>query len=484
MTTVAAPRVRPSLRRWAIVACVVLVPAAVHAIWDQIEANGFARYVQSLRDRGEPVDLRDERRPLASAQEREASRLYYAAGILAADSLPPATFPRQPALPKSRDALVDDLRALAAEDIPTATRDARLAAIDEYVRDGEPQLGLIDRASSLTFTRFSPERAEYSYLASDLSTLSALSSLRTDARSLRGDPSAADALFATLELQRVGGTVPWRSAGNWTAGSLRLLLERTRPDADALARLQKGYENVAAVNSMEAGMIRFRAQLIENVWPTTGRPQFSQRIEPRIGGRFDSAQDSLLFLLLRPWITSRVLAYLHQMDDAVRVAREPFPARLAETERRYPDPTFNARGPRPSPWIQWIQMRTHLPVWTNPEGLISALSVRTAARAAAQNRVAIVALAIERWRRAHDGAPPAVLRALTPTYLSAVPDDPFTGSPLRYAVDNSGYVVYSVGVNRKDDGGDIGEWQPDLRQNYPPAPENDIGIRVPLKPRT
>jgi hypothetical protein len=41
-----------------------------------------------------------------------------------------------------------------------------------------------------------------------------------------------------------------------------------------------------------------------------------------------------------------------------------------------------------------------------------------------------------------------------PTYLAAVPTDPFDGQPLRYKKLAKGYIVYSVGENGKDDGGD------------------------------
>jgi hypothetical protein len=63
-----------------------------------------------------------------------------------------------------------------------------------------------------------------------------------------------------------------------------------------------------------------------------------------------------------------------------------------------------------------------------------------------------VLIAITGYRHA-TGAPPATLQALTPTYLSAVPVDPFDGQPLRYARRGSDYVLYSVGPDGKDEGG-------------------------------
>ncbi|MBS3734657.1 MAG: hypothetical protein KGY99_07000 [Phycisphaerae bacterium] len=54
---------------------------------------------------------------------------------------------------------------------------------------------------------------------------------------------------------------------------------------------------------------------------------------------------------------------------------------------------------------------------------------------------------------AETGAYPDKLAALTPTYLQAVPTDPFTGEPLIYKRTDAGYVLYSVGENLDDDGG-------------------------------
>ena len=54
-------------------------------------------------------------------------------------------------------------------------------------------------------------------------------------------------------------------------------------------------------------------------------------------------------------------------------------------------------------------------------------------------------LAGERFRRAHNGALPTDLNELVPTYLPALPRDPFDGQPLRFKPRTTGYVVYSIG---------------------------------------
>jgi len=62
-----------------------------------------------------------------------------------------------------------------------------------------------------------------------------------------------------------------------------------------------------------------------------------------------------------------------------------------------------------------------------------------------------VHVAVQLFAR-EQGALPASAGDLVPKYLDAVPPDPFDGQPLRYARTASGYVVYSVGPDRKDGG--------------------------------
>ena len=67
-------------------------------------------------------------------------------------------------------------------------------------------------------------------------------------------------------------------------------------------------------------------------------------------------------------------------------------------------------------------------------------------------RTARVALAIQRYRLS-TGNLPDTLADIMPTYLKTIPKDPFDGRTLRYEKLETGFVVYSVGEDRRDDGG-------------------------------
>lgn len=86
-------------------------------------------------------------------------------------------------------------------------------------------------------------------------------------------------------------------------------------------------------------------------------------------------------------------------------------------------------------------------------------------------RLALLALAWEEHREA-EGAYPEDPQALVPDYLEALPADVFSGRPLVWPPEPDHRIVYSVGVNRKDDGGvDRGTPQS--------GDEDDIGWRLP-----
>jgi len=64
----------------------------------------------------------------------------------------------------------------------------------------------------------------------------------------------------------------------------------------------------------------------------------------------------------------------------------------------------------------------------------------------------LVGIALEVFRREH-GKYPESLSDLVPQLLPEVPADRITGEPVRFRIVNSQPLVYSVGADRKDDGG-------------------------------
>src|SRR5437016_7245659 len=82
-----------------------------------------------------------------------------------------------------------------------------------------------------------------------------------------------------------------------------------------------------------------------------------------------------------------------------------------------------------------------------------------------------VALAAERFRRDRKTWP-ATLGDLVPTYLATVPADPFDGQPMRMRRLPDGIVIYSVGPDLNDDGGEV---RADPNAGGQPK---DVGVRL------
>ena len=79
---------------------------------------------------------------------------------------------------------------------------------------------------------------------------------------------------------------------------------------------------------------------------------------------------------------------------------------------------------------------------------------RFTAETSAIVRCTVVAIAVQRYRLANNKLPTS-LDDLAPSYVDSVPIDPFTGNKLLYHFDEESYIVYSTGINRLDDNGNL-----------------------------
>jgi hypothetical protein len=81
-------------------------------------------------------------------------------------------------------------------------------------------------------------------------------------------------------------------------------------------------------------------------------------------------------------------------------------------------------------------------------------TVARAMRAETERSMVICAVALKRFSLRH-GAPPGSLDSLVPEFVSSVPVDYMDGKPLKYRLNaDKTFVLYSVGEDGKDDGGD------------------------------
>lgn len=83
--------------------------------------------------------------------------------------------------------------------------------------------------------------------------------------------------------------------------------------------------------------------------------------------------------------------------------------------------------------------------------------MESTAKAETQRDMVVAAIALYRYKKAH-GQYPEKLEELAPAYLTKLPVDWFVAKPMQYRKRSDGtYLLYSVGVDLKDDGGQPGE---------------------------
>jgi hypothetical protein len=81
--------------------------------------------------------------------------------------------------------------------------------------------------------------------------------------------------------------------------------------------------------------------------------------------------------------------------------------------------------------------------------------MRAISRATASLRATECLVAVRRWQLGHRGVPRDMKTAIQGSPLRAVPVDPYDGKPMRLTLLNGQPVVYSIGRDGKDDGGQV-----------------------------
>ena len=464
-----APESRtPRVRLAFIISAIVLLPFAVHAVWDQIEASLLAREVRALQARGEAINLMAQRSALPTAEERKAARLYAAAADLAAGS--------------ARDDPDTRLRrssALLESSLSLPTLYSRLDQLEHLYIEGEPALAVLDLASPLEFTGFGDHAPELTVNGSGLEELNSFNALRADLASARHQPDeAVRRIVESIRLQRTLPSAFYEGyATSRTFESLRLLVMTNTTPVPVLETLRQAYEQTPDRDRMAADLRNARARLIGDFWPyAPNLTPWALRLKPP---RQSGVVADLGFVALRPWITHRFRTMLPPMDEAIAVANGPWPAKLDAADalaRRYGIDPVQRSLPRAS----LLSRLGFFSAYIGPSNLEWGLPA--AGMTLARRRVALAVLAVEHYRRDHAEALPSSLAALVPTYLTQVPVDPFSGSAIRYVPQPDSYLMYSIDIDRKDDGGALyGTYTGHTRTAYDRR-ARDLGLRVPLNP--
>lgn len=135
-------------------------------------------------------------------------------------------------------------------------------------------------------------------------------------------------------------------------------------------------------------------------------------------------------------------AYENVLDGASRWSDEPLWDRRASDEAAMETIDAASRSFPPDPGMMMVSLI--VPAYSR--------AFTTAENLNQQRDATAASLEVARYRAKY-GEWPGSLDDLVPEFLDAVPVDRFSGDPLRYRVLARGPVLYSVGMDRDDDGG-------------------------------
>jgi hypothetical protein len=415
--------IRPWFLGASTVLFILLIPLLIYSVWDYKEMRRLDAATAVIQKTDEPASAA-LRMDLAGAAA-DADRYYRAAAALSSGRATKL-------LPND---VVVALRTAERDDVWPPEL---IAALRSWVDSQNEAVQLGDRAAALPFVGFAPG-SSYSYLVADLVNVLRALGYRSVTRALSGDAEgAAESLYAEIRMNRPLDRL--FAAARMTA-DLRIVFAHVRPPAGLLARLASALAELDRDDTLKGELVKMRASFI--------------------GAERNGRED----VLMRPWrahVMNRTLASYAEM---IRVSNQPWPDRMdAIVSAEYVSP-FSSRD--------------------RARALMRSV-VEAQAERLALVRAARLAVAVEQYAREHAEQLPTSLDAVVPKYLAAAPVDPFSGRPLLLRADDHSYTVYSVGPNRRDDGGrDLGQQfgGTTTSTGWPRASRGaDIGIRIQPRP--
>jgi hypothetical protein len=220
-------------------------------------------------------------------------------------------------------------------------------------------------------------------------------------------------------------------------GQTERTLGQGEPSADGLAALQRDFEEEAeeplvrwAIRGERGGMDQFMQSLQSG---SLSVRQMQGLLAGGTASKTSWAGEQMLLYLPGTKVTSRAIL-LERMNTMVEISKLP------PEEQAGPLKELRAKVAKDPLLVREVMPATEK---------VSEAERRTRGLL----RCAAAALAAERYRRDH-GRWPEKLDDLKPDYLRGVLLDPYDNQPLRYKNDGDGVVIWCLGMDHKDDGGD------------------------------
>jgi hypothetical protein len=220
-----------------------------------------------------------------------------------------------------------------------------------------------------------------------------------------------------------------------------------------LARLQKAWERVDLIAAVETGFLAERA-FGQEFWGLAADPKAFSKWQRIIDNRAKPNLGSLLseYVVLPAYKLTSMdkdqLFHLQIMQESLNALRALEQHHAWKEARQGLTNSFarvNTIAASPQRFRYWFSL---LVTPNFPK------ASDTAVRNETERQLTVAAIALKRFQLRHGSFPPD-LAALVPEFLAAMPWDPMSGKALGYHPKTNGdFVLYSVGADGQDDGGD------------------------------
>ena len=331
------------------------------------------------------------------------------------------------------------MKTLSMDEIPEELREA----IAQNLTGSQPLFEKLDIGSSLPLPYFDIGIEQGIQICRTrlvrVKTAALLVSLRTMDLVVRdNDDAAASSIVSLLKLIRVFDSHPTLilSAVKTELVALAcediyLLLELGDPSEESLLKLQEALSEVVSNGSLLKMFYAervYQLQIGRNYFPEKVTSELLPDNAPNLPERIPLSST----FLGRFRIRRRSINFLRDLDSLISASRHPWPEPLNAFDNIVQSADRTAKI---------------IPIGRNFILRYAEMLVRV--------RSSLLTVMIERYRGSHKDQFPGSLDVLVPTYIEAVPSDPFTKNKLLYGYDEKGYTVYSAFINRKDDNGSI-----------------------------
>ncbi len=444
---------RPLWRRvlkWTvrIVAGLVVVLVVTWSVTSYLASRALSEQVEKIRAAGQPLTFADLARLATRPAEDQDAAPYYAAAAL---------------LQKGHKELDDAFIRLDRQDPPALSPDLA-ASIQDLLARNTLSLDLLDRGSALGGCNFDTG-LEYGIgpvipRLSKGRSLAKLASLRTDLLALTGEPDkAAASTVAALRMTRMFDAQPIIitylvkvACLSLIAGDVPAILHAS-PDKASLDNLQQALLEAERTTDLKRMWVAERVyglEVMRHLWADR-RPLESDAGNRPFIPEAETWPGSLMGGLFIRWMAASAL---QRYGEYVEGVGKDWAETLAATE---------AISSRPQgSWLSGDQLAAVL-------GPSFSRSVLLSARMAALLRSARTAVLIDVYRL-DTGHLPETLDEVQAALHIQVPADPFTGKDLVYRQTADGYLIYSLGESRRDQGGPATQ----------PAEQDNWGYRIRL----